>query len=176
MAAEVVVVAVLPKGKAVAMDCRWLVQEARFLQRQCKGVIPGKYWHKETTNSLARPKAARYEQPIFTIKPVDESLIQRTSFQSTSSCNLSSVNASNELSMYVGCKQRGRGMKKQQRGIEMNESCALTSTHTASLTKSIITAKTATCPTGESTVAIQCIDCLTFNTLINFYRLLTTIT
>jgi hypothetical protein len=33
-------------------------------------IIPGKYWHKEKTTSTARPKAARYEQPIFVIKRV----------------------------------------------------------------------------------------------------------
>ncbi|MGL5935917.1 MAG: hypothetical protein ACRCZI_09885, partial [Cetobacterium sp.] len=87
-----------------------------------KGVVSTKYWHKEKTNSMPRPKAARYEQPIFAIKRVGESLIQHTSFQSTSSCNISSVNALNELSLYVACKQRGRGINKRHWGIEMNES------------------------------------------------------
>jgi hypothetical protein len=87
-----------------------------------KGVISSKYWHKEKTNSLARPKAARYEQPIFAVKRIGDSLIQHTSFQSTSSCNITSVNALNELSLYCGSKDRGRGNKKRRWGIEMNES------------------------------------------------------
>jgi hypothetical protein len=87
------------------------------------GGIPSKYWHKEKTNHLARAKAARYEQPIFAIKRVGkDSLIQHMSMQSTSSCNISSVNALNELSLYVGCKERGRGQSKRSWGIEMNES------------------------------------------------------
>ena len=84
-------------------------------------VIPVKHWHKEKTDSKARPKAARYEQPIFAIKRVGNSLIQHTSFQSTSSCNITSVNALNELTLYLGCKERGRGSNKRQWGIEMNE-------------------------------------------------------
>jgi hypothetical protein len=84
-------------------------------------VIAGKHWHKEKTDSKARPKAARYEQPIFAIKRVGNSLIQHTSFQSTSSCNISSVNALNEVSLYVTAKERGRGINKRRWGIEMNE-------------------------------------------------------
>ena len=87
-----------------------------------KGVVSGKYWHKEKTNHLDRAKAARYEQPIFAIKRVGDSLIQHCSFQSTSSCNISSVNALNDLELFVGCKERGRGLQRRQWGIEMNQS------------------------------------------------------
>jgi hypothetical protein len=102
------------KGFGLTMTCR------RDRLPDSKN-IPGKFWHKEKTDSKARPKAARYEQPIFAIKKVGNSLIQHTSFQSTSSCNITSVNALNEISLYVKAKERGRGQGKRQWGIEMNE-------------------------------------------------------
>ena len=85
------------KGFGLTMTCR----RDRLPD---KHVIAGKYWHKEKTDSGPRPKAARYEQPIFAIKRVGNSLIQHTSFQSTSSCNISSVNALNEIGLYVTAK------------------------------------------------------------------------
>jgi hypothetical protein len=92
--------------------------------------IPGKYLHKGKTDSTARPKAARFEQPIFVIKklmddPNDPTKItgalQLTTFQSTSSCNLTSVNALNTCTLYCQSKERGRGANKRLWGIEMNE-------------------------------------------------------
>lgn len=59
--------------------------------------------------------------PVFAIKEKDNSTIQYTSFQSTSSCNFSCVNALNDMSLYAQTKERGRGVAKQQWGIEMNE-------------------------------------------------------
>jgi hypothetical protein len=85
------------KGFGLTMTCR----RDRLPD---KGVIDSKYWHKEKTDSGPRPKAARYEQPIFAIKRVGNSLIQHTSFQSTSSCNITSVNALNEIGLYVTAK------------------------------------------------------------------------
>jgi hypothetical protein len=102
------------KGFGLTMTCR----RDRLPN---KGIIKGKYFHKEKTDSKARPKAARYEQPIFAIKRVGDSLIQHTSFQSTSSCNITCVNALNELQLYVTAKERGRGLNKRHWGIEMNE-------------------------------------------------------
>jgi hypothetical protein len=106
------------KGFGLTMTCR----RDRLPGCGAKGGVPSKYWHKEKTNHLGRAKAARYEYPIFAIKRVGDSLIQHTSFQSTSSCNISSVNALNELSLYVASKERGRGSTKRHWGIEMNES------------------------------------------------------
>ena len=50
------------------------------------------------------------------------SMIQFTSFQSTSSCNFAHVNALNELALFAQIKQRGRGKYKGNWGIEMNQS------------------------------------------------------
>jgi hypothetical protein len=102
------------KGFGLTMTCR------RDRLPDNKNIL-GKFWHKEKTDSKARPKAARYEKPIFAMKKVGNSLIQHTSFQSTSSCNITSVNALNEISLYVRAKERGRGKAKRQWGIEMNE-------------------------------------------------------
>lgn len=92
--------------------------------------IPSKYLHKGKTDSSARPKAARFEEPIFAVKllkqdPADKNRVtgamQLTSFQSTSSCNFTSVNALNSLSLYCQAKERGRGIHKRRWAIEMNE-------------------------------------------------------
>lgn len=92
--------------------------------------IPTKYLHKGKTDSSARPKAARFEQPIFAIKVLKEDttdkekvsgVMQLTSFQSTSSCNFTSVNALNTMSLYCQPKERGRGLHKRRWAIEMNE-------------------------------------------------------
>jgi uncharacterized membrane protein YukC len=85
--------------------------------------VPSKHYHKEKTDSKARPKAVRYEQPIFAIKHIGNSIIQHTSFQSTSSCNISSVNALFKQTQIV-CYwlERGRGNQKRQWAIEMNGS------------------------------------------------------
>ena len=42
------------------------------------------------------------------------------SFQSTSSCNISTVNALNEVFNYVELRERGRGVSKRKWVIEMN--------------------------------------------------------
>ena len=43
------------------------------------------------------------------------------SFQSTSSCNITTVNSLNDCRFYVRKKERGRGENKRLWGIEMNE-------------------------------------------------------
>ena len=90
--------------------------------------INSKYLHKEKTDSSARPRAARFLQPIFCIKQYQSqqngtpNSIQLTSFQSTSSCNIIHVNAINSCGLYCSVKERGRGVNKRRWGIEMNES------------------------------------------------------
>ena len=84
-------------------------------------MTPGKYWHKEKTDSKAHPKAARYEQPIHAMLHIKDSAVSHTSFQSTSSCNISTVNTLNQVGMYVAPKERGRGNQKQHWGVEMND-------------------------------------------------------
>ena len=88
--------------------------------------IPGEYFHKKKTTSDSGAKVARFHQPICAMKTVmpegDKEAYERVhvSFQSASSCNLSTVNALNECSMFIRKKERGRGASKRQWGIEMN--------------------------------------------------------
>ena len=84
--------------------------------------VPGRFLHKKKTQVTDRSKAARFEVPIFVVKNHARGMIQLTSFQSTSSCNFSHVNAINSLSLYAQPKERGRGEHKRRWGTEMNES------------------------------------------------------
>jgi hypothetical protein len=91
--------------------------------------IPAENMCKKKTSNEARPKAARFNQPINLVKivPPDEAANRKgyvrvhTTFQSTSSCNISTVNALNECGMYVRKRERGRGENKRCWGIEMND-------------------------------------------------------
>jgi hypothetical protein len=91
--------------------------------------VPADNMCKKKTSNEARPKAARFNQPICLVKIVaeDEAANKKsyvrvhTTFQSTSSCNISTVNALNECSMYVRRRERGRKENKRFWGIEMND-------------------------------------------------------
>ena len=88
--------------------------------------VPAKHWHKEKTDTKGRSRAARFEQPVVAIKKIGEnSLLQLTSFQSTSSTNIYSVNAHNSVSLYARTREQGRGVNKRKWAIEMNEARAL---------------------------------------------------
>jgi len=84
--------------------------------------------HKKKTDSGKRPKAARFQQPITAVKTVEANGSSQKytrvhcSFQSTSSCNISTVNALNGCNGYVRRRERGRMENKRLWGIEMNES------------------------------------------------------
>jgi hypothetical protein len=103
-------------GFGITMTCR--------RDRLPKG-IPDKYLQKEKTGTGAISKAARFQQPIFaTMTHKDSgSTVQLCSFQSTSSCNIISVNAVNSCSLFAQTKSRGQLSKqaKRQWAIEMNE-------------------------------------------------------
>ena len=102
------------EGFGLTMTCR--------RDRLPKG-IPKKYLCKEKTAVNKRSRAARWMHPIFCIKQHQNgALIQLTTFQSTSSCNLIHVNAVNANTMYAASKERGKGAHKRQWAIEMNES------------------------------------------------------
>jgi hypothetical protein len=93
--------------------------------------IKKEFWHKDKTDSCARSKAARYVDPVVAVKlvPADPSKgaeayeVVHTSFQSTSSCNITSVNALNACKLSVRTKHRGKEKDGHKRtwGIEMNE-------------------------------------------------------
>ena len=88
--------------------------------RLLKGV-PGKFLAKGKTQTNKRSRHARYEYPIFCVKRHGESVMTLTSFQSTSSCNIASVNGLNNCTRYCRTKERGRKQHRRKWGIEMNE-------------------------------------------------------
>lgn len=93
--------------------------------------VPGKYFHKETTsNKDKRAKVARLNNPIVAVKKEefqhgngDVVTYEKVhvSFQSTSSCNIASVNCLNEVNLFTSPKERGTGEHKRRWVIEMNE-------------------------------------------------------
>ena len=92
--------------------------------------VPKEYLHIKKTVSDARSKAARFNEPItvtketlFTVSDTERKPYMRVhvSFQSTSSTNISTVNAINSNRLFVVKKERGQGASKRKWGIEMNE-------------------------------------------------------
>ena len=90
--------------------------------------IKGEYLHKKKTDDSIRTKVARFHKPIVAVKGVEatedgKKAYQRVhvSFQSTSSCNISTVNALNGCQLQVQRRERGRGEGKRLWGIEMND-------------------------------------------------------
>jgi len=97
------------------------------VNRDClPGKVPKQYWHKEMTKVSDRHRAARYKSHVVAIKrdPTKwgSSVWQHTSFQSTSSCSISHVNAINHCSLFATQKERGRALFKRTWAIENNES------------------------------------------------------
>jgi hypothetical protein len=107
-------------GFGVTMTCR---------RDRLSNGIPAENMCKKKTSNEAHPKAARFNQPINLVKIVaaDEAANRKgyvrvhTTFQSTSSCNISTVNALSECGMCVRKRERGRGENKRFGGIEMND-------------------------------------------------------
>ena len=93
--------------------------------------VPGKYLHKQKTLASQRTKIARFLQPVVAIKEDEDRSFRRVhcSFQSTSSCNISTVNALNECKLYTEPRQRGSNISKRVWGIEMNEARRLSLIH-----------------------------------------------
>ena len=85
--------------------------------------IKSEYLHKLKTDPANKySKIARFAEPIVAVKNDPQGKWQRchVSFQSTSSCNISTVNALNEVFNYVELRERGRGDGKRKWVIEMN--------------------------------------------------------
>ena len=78
--------------------------------------IRSEYLHKVKTDPNNKyAKIARFAVPVVALKNDPNGKWQRchVSFQSTSSCNLSTVNALNEVFNYVELRERGRGSNKK---------------------------------------------------------------
>ena len=78
------------------------------------------------TDTKARSKAAQLHEPINMVNYVHAvgrlAAYERvhTSFQSTSPCNIATVNALNECILWLRKKERGTGKSKRLWGIKMN--------------------------------------------------------
>ena len=87
--------------------------------------VPGFYWCKKKTTTTKRSKAARFVHPVVATKKycTNGTHFERVhvSFQSTSSCNITTVNSLNDCRFYVRKKERGRGENRRLWAIEMNE-------------------------------------------------------
>lgn len=85
--------------------------------------VEGQYLHKEKTESNQRTKVARFIEPVILVNDSngdDDYEIVLTSFQSTSSCNIMSVNAIGENKNFIEARSRGRGENKRTYVIEQN--------------------------------------------------------
>ena len=72
--------------------------------------IKDEYIHKGKTNDIKdyRSNVAKYIEPIILVKECENYEIVHTSFQSTSSCNIMSVNAITENKNFVEARSRSR--------------------------------------------------------------------
>ena len=91
--------------------------------------VPKNYFHHAKVEVNPRTKATRFAQPIVAVKKHGQSVMVMTSFQSTSSCNVLSVNGINGCELYAHSKQRGRGKYKREWAIEMNQARELYLNH-----------------------------------------------
>ena len=106
------------KGFGATMTCR---------RDRLPSSIPSKYLHKQKTDSSKRTKVARFLNPVVAVKTFgakdeNSSAYRRVhvSFQSTSSCNIGTVNALKECMLTVHKCERGYNENKRTWGIEMN--------------------------------------------------------
>lgn len=114
-------------GEKIAMHCasKGYGMTTTLRRDRFPSGVPKKFFHfQKTQPGAARPRAAKYIAPIVAVKKVHHgSLMQLTSFQSTSSCNFLSVNAYDSCNLYAVTKERGqrKSNHKRQWAIEMNE-------------------------------------------------------
>jgi hypothetical protein len=109
------------RGFAATMTCR---------RDRLPSKVPKEYLHFQKTPSDTRSRAARFNEPVTAVKQtlftLDDTLHMpykrvHVSFQSTSSTNISTVNALNSNKLFVVKKERGQGSAKQKWAIEMNK-------------------------------------------------------
>ena len=98
--------------------CEWIGQKGFGATMTCRrdrlpSGVPAKYWHKQRTDTSKRTKVARFFQPIVAVKKVEATENHcayrrvNVSFQSTSSCNISTVNALSKCGLTVHKRERG---------------------------------------------------------------------
>ena len=83
--------------------------------------VKSEYMHKKRTEATKRSKCARFIEPVILVKDYDSYEIVLTSFQSTSSCNIISVNSMSQNKNFIEARSRGRKDKKRVYVIEQNQ-------------------------------------------------------
>ena len=78
------------------------------------------HFHYKKTNTDLRTKVARFFEPVVAVKTTDKFERVHVSFQSTSSCNLTTVNAINSCKSFKRIKKRGKGENQRVWAIESN--------------------------------------------------------
>ena len=100
------------KGFGLTMTCR--------RDRLPEGV-KGEFMHKKKTDHVTdRTKVARFIEPVILVKEKDDYEIVLTSFQSTSSCNIMSINSISENKNFIEARSRGRKKYRRIYAIEHN--------------------------------------------------------
>jgi len=105
--------------------CKYAGQEGFGLLTTCrrdripKG-IKSEHVNKQKTDASKRCKVARFVQPVIAVKSEQSYDIVLTSFQSTSSCNIISVNSLDSNKNFVEARASGRGNNKRFYVIEQN--------------------------------------------------------
>ena len=104
-------------GYACTMKCR---------RDRLPSGVPGKFFHKKRTDGSNKSRVAQFFQPVVAVNEVaaeGDKLAYRkfyVSSQSTSSCNIQTVNALNECKLTVAKRSRGFRDNRRTWGIEMN--------------------------------------------------------
>ena len=100
------------KGFGLTMTCR--------RDRLPEGV-KGEYMHKKKTDHVTdRTKVAKFIEPVILVQEKNDYEVVLTSFQSTSSCNIMSVNAISENKNFIEARSRGRKQHRRIYAIEHN--------------------------------------------------------
>ena len=99
---------------------KWGLAMTTRRDRQPKAVN-SEYMHKKKTDvATVRTKVARFIEPVILVKQQENYEIVLTSFQSTSSCNIMTVNAFDENHNFIEARSRGRGNHRRMYCIENN--------------------------------------------------------
>jgi len=99
------------EGFGLTMTCR----RDRLLKK-----VPREYFHHKKILVDKRTRSSCFEHPIVAVKKIGQSIMTIMSFQSTSSCNIVSINGLNEVELYAHTKERGQADKKRRWAIEIN--------------------------------------------------------
>ena len=91
-------------------ECLWATMT--YQRDRLPPGVPGRYWNKQKSDTSKKNKVARVLQPIVAVKEVEatdkykEYRRVHVSFQSTSSCNISTINALSNCELSISKRKR----------------------------------------------------------------------